>query len=185
MSKKNVRKMVESIKTVVIITLFIALIGIAGGLTDEEPQTTPQEQHHVEQKYIAKYATSVEIDEDGVTTFEDTEGNMWEVQDAPTELGQKARLLFDSNGTETVLDDEIIDVTEEQGVFDMLRIYLNQKTQIGLYRDEYDDEIPFRICMNGKEVVKIDNFRDAYIEYNVAIREFENKRNANRVPSYR
>jgi hypothetical protein len=67
----------------------------------------------------------------------------------------------------------------------MLRIYLNQKTQIGLYRDEYDDELPFRICMNGKEVIKIDNFRDAYIEYNVAIREFENKRNANRVPSYR
>jgi hypothetical protein len=113
MSKKNVRKIVESIKTVVIITLFIALVGVAGGLTDEEPQTTPQEQHHAEQKYIARYATSVEIDEDGVTTFEDTEGNMWEVQDAPTELGQKARLLFDSNGTETVLDDVIIDVTEE------------------------------------------------------------------------
>ena len=65
------------------------------------------------------------------------------------------------------------------------RIYLNMDTQIGLFKNNYDTEFPFVICLKGKEIIRVNNFRDAYIEYNVAIREFKNKIDAHRVPSYR
>lgn len=112
--------MIERLKAVidlVIIILIIALIGLAGHITgDGETQGQVLEYHnheYEEQRYIARYATSIDIDENGITTFEDTDGNMWKAQDAPTELGQQARLLFDSQYTTTVLDDEIIDIIEE------------------------------------------------------------------------
>lgn len=109
------RAIVENIKTVLLVLMFVALIGLAGGITDDGSVNNDNQEISVpsEQKYIAKYATSIDIDENGITTFEDTDGNMWKAQDAPTELGQQARLLFDSQYTTTVLDDEIIDIIEE------------------------------------------------------------------------
>ena len=97
--------------------LFLCLIAI--GLVGNDERKTEESDYYAspihtetEQKYIARYATAISIDNKGTTTYRDYNGNLWEVQDAPTEIGYDARLLFDSNETFTETDDIIIDITE-------------------------------------------------------------------------
>lgn len=98
--------------TGVLITLiFILLVGLAGGVTRETPEELKAAETYMQQ-YIVRYAIATEINDDGVTTYEDENGNLWAVQDAPTEIGCEARLLFNTNETATLIDDKIIDITD-------------------------------------------------------------------------
>ena len=64
-----------------------------------------------EQKYIVRYGITYESG--SVIVTED--GNEWTLIDAPEyEDGPEVRVLFDSNKTEKVTDDIIIDVTERK-----------------------------------------------------------------------
>ena len=64
-----------------------------------------------EQKYIVRYGITYEYG--SVIVTED--GNEWTLTDAPEyENGTEVRVLFDSNKTEKVTDDIIIDVTERK-----------------------------------------------------------------------
>ena len=64
-----------------------------------------------EQKYIVRYGTTYE--RGSVIVTED--GNEWTLIDAPEyENGTEVRVLFDSNETQNITDDIIIDVTERR-----------------------------------------------------------------------
>lgn len=105
-----------------ILAIFIIPI-IAGIVTTDTTatETSPEEWAEIEevehkadikeQKYIVRYATAFDIDEQGITTYIDQNGNEWKAIDAPTEIGNVARLLFDSKETISPYDDEIIDIT--------------------------------------------------------------------------
>jgi hypothetical protein len=61
------------------------------------------------QEYIANYGVAHCYG----AVIQTEDGNIWTLKDAPEfEEGTEVRVLFNSNKTETVLDDEIIDVTE-------------------------------------------------------------------------
>lgn len=50
----------------------------------------------------------------------------------------------------------------------MSRIYLNQKTGVGLFKCSLEDT-PYVITVRERPIMYLDSFRDAYIEYNNAI----------------
>lgn len=116
--KRKRKERHKHVKTIIsCLCLFLCLIAI--GLVGNDERKTEENDYYAspihtgtEQKYIARYATAISIDNKGVTTYKDYNGNLWEVQDAPTEIGCDARLLFDSNETLTETDDIIIDITE-------------------------------------------------------------------------
>lgn len=94
----------------------IAIPIIAGNITSEATTETvtevKQDDSSMEQKYIVRFATAQEITPGGITIYVDYDGNRWEAIDAPTKIGDDARLLFDSKETFDITDDEIIDITE-------------------------------------------------------------------------
>jgi len=116
--KRKRKERHKHVKTIIsCLCLFLCLIAI--GLVGNDERETEESDYYAslihtgtEQKYIARYATAISVDNKGVTTYKDYNGNLWEVQDAPTEIGCDARLLFDSNETFTETDDIIIDITE-------------------------------------------------------------------------
>ena len=64
-----------------------------------------------EQQYIVRYGTTYDYGSTIVTE----DGNEWTLIDAPEyEDGTEVRVLFDSNKTQKVTDDIIIDVTERR-----------------------------------------------------------------------
>ena len=64
-----------------------------------------------EQQYIVRYGTTYDYGSTIVTE----DGNEWTLIDAPEfENGMEVRVLFDSNKTQKVTDDIIIDVTERR-----------------------------------------------------------------------
>lgn len=112
--RKERHKYVKTIISCLCLFLCLIAIGLVGNderKTEESDYASPIHTE-TEQKYIARYATAISVDNKGVTTYKDYNGNLWEVQDAPTEIGCDARLLFDSNETPTEMDDVIIDITE-------------------------------------------------------------------------
>ena len=121
--KRSIRKQREIRKAFAVGFLCFVLIPFVAGLITDIPMktkgaeastpTTETVTTETEQKYIVRYALAKEIDPNtGVTTYEDLDGNLWEAIDAPTNVGQRARILFDSKETKDVADDEIIDITE-------------------------------------------------------------------------
>lgn len=64
-----------------------------------------------EQQYIVRYGTTYNYGSTIITE----DGNEWTLIDAPEyENGTEVRVLFDSNKTQNVTDDIIIDVTERR-----------------------------------------------------------------------
>lgn len=106
------------VKTVAFFGVMFGL-PILGGCITQEPQPTVEEPTYTveqtvtpkEQEYIVRYATPIMTDDNGITTYEDYDGNLWEVQDAP-EINGDVRLLFNSMETFSIEDDIIIDITE-------------------------------------------------------------------------
>jgi hypothetical protein len=69
-----------------------------------------EQQKTVEQQYIVRYGTTY----DHGSTIVTEDGNEWTLIDAPEyENGTEVRVLFDSNRTQNITDDIIIDVTEK------------------------------------------------------------------------
>ncbi len=120
--RKPIRNpIIASIAFILAIFVIPIIAGITTGDGDvnaTETETDWQELEEIEhkadikeQKYIVRYATAFDIDELGVTTYIDQNGMEWKAMDAPTEIGDVARLLFDSKETISPYDDEIIDIT--------------------------------------------------------------------------
>lgn len=66
-----------------------------------------------EQEYIVRYGTVDGYDAtNGDMLIATNDGNLWALADSPCyENGTKVRVLFNSNGTEIITDDVIIDIT--------------------------------------------------------------------------
>lgn len=113
--------MKEKIKTILTALLgacFLFIMPFIGGLITSEPtevETTTTETevktHSKEQQYVARYATPIHTDSNGITTYEDTDGNLWCVQNAP-EINGDVKIIFDSMETFSIEDDVVIDITE-------------------------------------------------------------------------
>ena len=88
----------------------LIIIGLLGFCLVAKLSTTENKAHEPEeQKYIVRYGTTY----DWGSTIVTEDGNEWTLIDAPEyEDGTEVRVLFDSNKTEIVTDDIIIDVTE-------------------------------------------------------------------------
>ncbi len=98
--------------------VFFFIMPFLGGLITSEPTETEVETtteteetqlHPKEQAYLVRYATPIYVDDKGMVTYEDTDGNLWCAQDAPN---CDVRLLFNSNETFTITDDVIVDIKE-------------------------------------------------------------------------
>lgn len=48
----------------------------------------------------------------------------------------------------------------------MKHVYTNQETQVSLWEDDYDDELPYVIKIRKRIVFRCDESADAYREYN-------------------
>jgi hypothetical protein len=99
---------------------FFFIMPLVGGLITSEPtevettttETKPTiEEHPKEQQYVVRYATPIHTDDNGVTTYEDYDGNIWCVQDAPETNGD-VKITFNSMETFSIEDDVVIDITE-------------------------------------------------------------------------
>jgi hypothetical protein len=106
----------STVKTLAFFGVMFGLPLLGGCITQEptveEPTyTVEQTVTPKEQEYIVRYATPIMTDDNGITTYEDYDGNLWEVQDAP-EIDGDVRILFNSMETFSIEDDIIIDITE-------------------------------------------------------------------------
>lgn len=90
----------------------LIIIGLLGFCLVAKLSTTESKAHEPEeQKYIVRYGTTHNYGSTIITE----DGNEWTLIDAPEyENGTEVRVLFDSNKTENVTDDIIIDVTERR-----------------------------------------------------------------------
>ena len=74
------------------------------------PIEQTEQQKTVEQQYIVRYGVTYDYGNTIITE----DGNEWTLIDAPEyEDGTEVRVLFDSNKTETAIDDIIIEVYEK------------------------------------------------------------------------
>lgn len=118
MTKRKFKKLAKTtIKTLAFFGVIVGLPILGGCITQEPKQEVRTEsistttEQTTEQEYIVRYATPIKTDDNGITTYEDYDGNLWEVQDAP-EINGDVRLLFNSMETFSIEDDIIIDITE-------------------------------------------------------------------------
>lgn len=63
-------------------------------------------------RFYALTTQVVEIDRDaGIVTVEDANGNLWEFEGVEDwEVGDCASMIMSDNGTDTIFDDEILDI---------------------------------------------------------------------------
>lgn len=96
----------SNVKYYAAFALVIILAGIVGNMEYESQAKGIEEQQYIVRYGITEEKGSIIITEDG---------NEWTLIDAPEyEDGTEVRVLFDSNKTEEVTDDSIIDVTERR-----------------------------------------------------------------------
>lgn len=110
-AKRNRRKKLMKICLTCFYVIMIVGIGILiGAKTTEKMEVKAAQESVVEiHEYIIRYGTAHCYG----AVIETEDGNIWTLEDAPEfEDGTEVRVLFNSNKTETVLDDVIIDVTE-------------------------------------------------------------------------
>lgn len=114
------KEKVKTILTALLGACFLFVMPFVGDLITSEPTETTEEvettttetevkTHPKEQAYLVRYATPIYVDDKGMVTYEDTEGNLWYAQDAPN---CDVRLLFNSNETFSITDDVIVDIKE-------------------------------------------------------------------------
>ena len=88
--------------SVCILMLFYGLMYWVTSLKTKEPLTT--------RMMIAK-VISVENDD---TLLEDTTGNVWSIKDNDYSKGENVIITFDTKGTNSILDDEIIKINVDK-----------------------------------------------------------------------
>ena len=88
--------------SVCILTFFCGLMYLGISLKTKESPTT--------RMMIAK-VVSVENDD---TLLEDTTGNVWSIKDNDYSKGENVIITFDTKGTNSILDDEIIKINVDK-----------------------------------------------------------------------
>ncbi len=103
------KRRIETIKGYMALAFIIVAVGLVGKMDCESEIKADAKEVAAEQRYIVRYG----ITEDYGSIILTEDGNEWTLINAPEyEDGTEVRVLFDSNETESVLDDIIMDVTE-------------------------------------------------------------------------
>lgn len=100
MTKKETISII--IMSIFILIFFYGLMHWCTNLKVKESPTT---------RMITVEVVSIENDD---TLLEDTTGNVWSIKDNGYSIGDKVIVTFDTKGTNSILDDEIIKISADK-----------------------------------------------------------------------